>query len=135
MIYMLDTNICIYIIKKKPQAVVKRFTSISTGDVCISSVTLSELAYGAQKSHHKEQNTNALSEFLLPLELMSYDTAAGFCYGEIRSYLEKQGKPIGPMDLMIAAHAKSIGATLVTNNAKEFMRVPGLNIDNWVRSS
>ena len=130
--YLLDTNICIYIIKKKPLQVIDRLRSLALEDVAISSVTLAELEYGIQKSSRPEQNQEALNEFLSPLEILSFDDRAACHYGEIRAYLERSGQPIGAMDLMIAAHARSLSYLLVTNNEKEFVRVPELNVENWV---
>lgn len=129
--YMLDTNICIYIIKKKPPHVLKKFTACELGDICISSVTSAELHYGIQKSLHPHKNKIALDQFMLPLEVRDFDDLAAEKYGEIRVYLEKKGTPIGSMDMMIAAHAASLNITLVTNNKKEFKRVPKLAIEDW----
>ena len=106
--YMLDTNICIYIIKKKPEKVLKKFESFNIGDICISSVTLAELMYGIEKSQHQQKNKAALEEFILPLEIMTFDDKAAIHYGRIRALLEQRGKPIGSMDLMIAAHDESV---------------------------
>lgn len=132
--YMLDTNICIYIIKKQPENVLKKFTLFDVGDICISSITLAELMYGVEKSHHHQKNRIALEEFISPLEIMPFDDAAAYHYGHIRSYLEKKGIPIGPLDLIIAAHAHCLNSTLVTNNTKEFSRIPKLKIENWVNT-
>ena len=131
--YMLDTNICIYIIKKQPENVLKKFTSFTLGDICISSVTFAELMYGIEKSQHHKKNKAALDEFVLPLDILPFDDLSATHYGHIRAYLEKKGTPIGALDLMIAAHAQSINYTLVTNNVKEFTRVPKLKIEDWVR--
>ncbi|MFD2532979.1 type II toxin-antitoxin system tRNA(fMet)-specific endonuclease VapC [Gracilimonas halophila] len=130
--YMLDTNICIYIIKRKPEAVFNRFKELTPGKVGISSITLAEMQYGIGKSSKPDQNQEALNQFLLPLEILDFDTKAAIEYGKIRSALEKKGTPIGSLDTLIAAHAKSVGAILVTNNMKEFNRVPGLSTENWV---
>jgi tRNA(fMet)-specific endonuclease VapC len=130
--YLLDTNICIYIIKRKPQSVFERFKDLIPGSVGISSITLAEMQYGIEKSSRPEQNQQALQQFLLPLEILSFNSAAAVAYGRIRSALEKKGRPIGSMDMLIAAHAKSIGAVVVTNNTKEFERVAGLIVENWV---
>jgi tRNA(fMet)-specific endonuclease VapC len=129
--YLLDTNICIYIIKKSPAHVLEKLTSIQVGDAGISSITLSELEYGVAKSSKPQQNRDALSAFLTPLEILSYDQSAATHYGAIRSYLEKKGILIGPMDLLIAAHALSLSLTMVTNNVREFKRVPDLQLENW----
>lgn len=130
--FMLDTNICIYIIKKRPENVLKKFQSFEVGDICISSITLAELMFGVHKSQHQQKNKIALFEFTTPLDVLSFDDEAANDYGFIRADLEKKGLPIGSLDLMIAAHAKSINATLVTNNKKEFSRVPNLKIEDWV---
>ncbi|MEZ4599145.1 MAG: type II toxin-antitoxin system VapC family toxin [Syntrophotaleaceae bacterium] len=128
---MLDTNICIYLIKQKPPEVLKRFLEYQVGDIAISSITLAELRYGVAKSHYREKNAKALDEFIIPLEILPFDEEATRAYGEIRAALEKAGTPIGSMDLLIAAHAASLDATLVTNNTKEFIRVPGLRVEDW----
>ncbi len=130
--FMLDTNICIYIIKKCPESVLKKFSSLQLGDVCISSITFAELMYGVEKSLHHQKNKAALQEFVLPLDILHFDEEAANCYGHLRAHLEKTGHLIGPMDLMIAAHAQSIHAVLVTNNEKEFSRVPKLKVENWL---
>lgn len=130
--YMLDTNICIYIIKKQPENVLKKFKTLIPSDLCLSSITLGELEYGVQKSQHQHKNHIALQEFILPLSVLPFNEEAAVSYGHLRAALEKQGKPIGALDLIIAAHAKSLKLSLVTNNKKEFMQVPGLKIENWV---
>ena len=129
---MLDTNICIYIIKQQPATVLKRFLEYQIGDICISSITLAELRYGVAKSTHEEKNAKALDEFILPLEIVSFDDAAAHLYGEIRAMLEKAGTPIGAMDMLIAAHALSLRIPLVTNNRREFVRIPALTSIDWV---
>ncbi len=128
---MLDTNICIYIVKQQPVAVLKRFLEYQIGDIGISSITLSELRYGVAKSTHQEKNTKALDEFITPLEIISFDEEAAHIYGDIRAALEKAGTPIGAMDMLIAAHAVSLGIPLITNNIREFVRIPTLNIIDW----
>ena len=130
--YMLDTNICIYIIKKHPIHVLNNLTKKNISDICLSSITLDELEYGVQKSERKAQNSLALTEFLAPIEIMPFDENAAIEFGKVRAYLEKKGTLIGEYDLMIAAHALALDLTLVTNNSKEFKRVPGLKIENWV---
>ena len=127
----LDTNICIFIIKQQPKNVLKRFLEYQAGDIGISSITLSELRYGVAKSQHITKNTKALDEFIVPLEVIPYDEEAALAYGIIRSNLEKAGTPIGSMDMLIAAHAVSLGVTLVTNNTREFVRIPELTIIDW----
>jgi len=131
--YMLDTNICIYIIKKKPAHVIERFRQTPISQIGISSITLSELEYGVVKSSKPDQNQFALAQFLAPLEISSYGDEAAQQYGRLRALLEKQGTPIGSLDMLIAAHVLSIDCILITNNEKEFNRVPNLKIDNWVK--
>lgn len=128
---MLDTNICIYLIKQRPEIVLKRFLDYQLGEIGISSVTLAELRYGVAKSRHRRENANALDEFIIPLEIAPFDEAAAQAYGDIRAALEKSGTPIGSMDMMIAAHAVAMGVTLVTNNTREFSRVPNLCVVDW----
>ena len=130
--YLLDTNICIYIIKKKPVRVFEKFKTLSPGSVAISSITFAEMEYGIHKSSKPEKNREALYQFLLPLDIIDFNAKAASEYGNIRAVLEKKGKPIGAMDLLIAAHARSLGITLVTNNVKEFKRVENLEIVDWV---
>ncbi|MCJ7541559.1 MAG: type II toxin-antitoxin system VapC family toxin [Desulfobacterales bacterium] len=130
---MLDTNICIYIIKKIPAEVIERLRQSRISQVGISSITLSELEYGVAKSLKPERNQLALAQFLAPLEILYYGDEAAQQYGRLRAFLEKQGTPIGSLDMLIAAHVLSIDCILVTNNEKEFSRVPNLKIDNWVK--
>ena len=130
--YMLDTNICIYVIKHKPVTVFQKLKNINPEDVCISSVTYAELVHGVEKSAAVEKNRLALSMLLANMEILDFDVDAADCYGKIRAALEKKGTPIGPLDMMIAAHAQSLGYTVVTNNVKEFSRVSALQIENWV---
>ena len=130
--YMLDTNICIYVIKHKPESVFRKLKKIKPEDVCISSITYAELAYGVEKSAQPERNRLALSMMLSSIEIVAFDDSAAADYGEIRASLEKGGTPIGSLDMLIAAHARSAGCTLVTNNTKEFCRVEGLKLANWV---
>src|SRR4030042_3730058 len=131
--YLLDTNICIYIIKKKPQDVINKLSKIDINDVGISSITLSELEYGIEKSSNPNKNRIALIEFLSIMEIYNYNDIAAKEYGIIRTDLEKKGQIIGSMDLLIAAHAKSMEVILVTNNEYEFKRVKGLIIENWAK--
>ena len=131
--YMLDTNICIYIIKEKPIQILERFRTFSISDIGISSITLCELEFGVEKSQRKQQNRIALTQFLTPLEIEVFDESAAQTYGKIRNYLERNGLSIGYFDTLIAVHALSLEVVLVTNNEKEFSRVPGLTIDNWVQ--
>lgn len=129
---MLDTNICIYIIKNKPQNVREKFKEFDIGDLVLSSITVSELYYGVYKSEHMEKNLLALEHFLKPFDILEYDIKASVAYGKIRADLEKRGQIIGGLDMMIAAHALSCNMILVTNNTKEFQRVKELKLDNWV---
>lgn len=129
--YLLDTNICIYIIKKKPHKVILHLKKLEMFDVCISVITLSELEYGVQKSKQPTQNKIALTEFLAPIKIIAFDERAAYYYGNIRAELERTGKVIGAMDLLIGAHAISLNLPLVTNNEKEFKRIEGLKIENW----
>ncbi len=129
---LLDTDICIYIIKKKPQGVINKLAEYAVSDIGISSVTVAELFYGVEKSARPDKNRDALDEFLTPFEIMPFDDRAAEVYGRIRAVLERKGTPIGSMDMLIAAHALSLGVMLVTNNAKEFKRVPHLQVANWV---
>lgn len=129
--YMLDTNICIYIINKKPEKIFQRFRGMDIGDACISSITFSELVYGVQKSEHKERNSVALMGFLAPLEILPYTDKAAMEYGRIRAVLERTGNLIGALDLLIASHCIAEDLTLVSNNLSEFERVAGLRLENW----
>ena len=128
--YMLGTNICIYLIKKKPPRVLRKFSAYAVGEVAISAITVAELQFGVQKSQYPSQNQRALEEFLAPLTSVGFDNKAAIIYGRIRATLE-QGTPIGSLDTLIAAHALSLDITLVTNNVKEFSRVSGLKLANW----
>ena len=129
---LLDTNICIYIIRRKPDEVLRHFQQYHPGEIGISSITLAELQYGVAKSQAQKRNAEALSEFLISFEILPFSEAATQVYGSIRTLLERQGNIIGAMDLLIAAHAVSLDAVLVTNNVKEFERVPDLKVENWV---
>ena len=131
--YMLDTNICIYIIKRKPEVVLERFFRTEIAQIGVSSITLSELMYGVSKSSKPEQNHIALLQFMAPLEILPYGDDAAQYYGDIRVHLERQGTPIGSLDMLIAAHALSASCTLITNNEKEFIRVPNLKTENWTK--
>ena len=132
---MLDTNTCIAIIKRKPPQVLKRFSAYTVGEIGISWVTLAELEFGVAKSQQLEKNQEALDEFLLPLEIASFDREMARVYGRIRATLEKKGTPIGSLDTMIGAHALTLGVTLATNNVREFSRIKGLTIVDWLASS
>ena len=129
---MLDTNICIYLIKQHLSSVLERFLLHPVGDIGISSITVAEFDYGVSKSRHATKNRVALAQFLSPLAVASFDREAAAVYGRLRATLEQKGAPIGAMDLLIAAHALSLDVRIVTNNAREFRRVPGLRVENWV---
>ena len=131
MSYMLDTNICIYAIKNRPKQVLSRLKENMNQGLFISSITVAELEYGIEKSVNPEKNRASLTRFLSILETLPFDDSAALEFGKIRAFLEKQGTPIGKMDMLIAAHAKSGGLILVTNNVREFIRVPGIMIENW----
>lgn len=130
--FMLDTNLCIYIIRKKPPQVLERFKTFRFSEIGISTITLSELEFGISKSSRPDQNREALIEFLTPLEIVSFNEKAARYYGEIRAFIEKKGKPVGAMDLLIASHAISLSVPLVTNDTRGFKGIPGLQIENWV---
>jgi tRNA(fMet)-specific endonuclease VapC len=129
--YLLDTDVCIYLINKRPSSVLEKLHACRAGDVGVSAVTVAELRYGASKSQRSRQNHEALDLFLAPLEMMAFDESAAIAYGEIRAQLEKAGDPIGPLDMLIAGQAKSLSAVLVTNNVREFRKVKGLKIEAW----
>lgn len=131
MTYMLDTNICIYAIKKKPESVLLRLRDNMEKGLCISSITLAELQYGVYKSAQPKRNAAALMQFLAILEVIPFDDRAATEYGILCAYLQKQGKPIGTMDMLIASHARALSLTIVTNNLREFERVPELKLENW----
>lgn len=129
--YLLDTSICIYVIKRRPIEVLERFNE-AAGHMAISSTTLAELLHGVEKSQHVAKNLKAVEDFCSRLDVIDYDDKASSHYGEIRADLERKGKTIGVNDLHIAGHARSLGAILVSNNLKEFERVDGLRFQNWI---
>ncbi len=131
--YLLDTNICIYIINKKPKIIIDKVISKKQDEVGISTITIAELEYGVARSKYPDQNRIALLEFLVSFSILDFDQYAAIAYGSIRHELEQKGKPIGPMDLMIAAQTISRDLVLVTNNEKEFRRVKNIKIENWSR--
>ena len=131
--YLLDTNICIYIINKKPSSVIKRIQTKQPEQIAISTITQAELEYGIARSRNADQNRIALLEFLFPFLLIDFDQMAAVQYGLIRASLEARGKPIGSMDILLAAQARSRDLILVTNNQKEFHRIEGLKVENWVK--
>jgi tRNA(fMet)-specific endonuclease VapC len=130
--FMLDTNICIALIKRKPSVMLEKLKSQIIGDIGISVITLAELRYGVEKSLCVDRNRQALQEFLLPLEIADFDENAASAYGSVRAALENAGVPIGPLDTQIGAHALSLGVILVTNNIQEFKRIRGLKVENWL---
>lgn len=130
--YMLDTDICIYIIKRKPRSVLKRLESLQPGQLAISAITFAELMNGAKKSQRLEANVAKLNELAELIEIRPFDQKAATFYGDVRSTLEKKGNIIGSNDSLIAAHALSLDWILVSNNEKEFGRVDGLRIENWI---
>ena len=130
--YMLDTNICIYIIKHQPENVIRKFMEHDPDDICISAITYAELAHGVEKSQAREKNRVALMLLLSEIQIVPFDDLAAQVYGVVKADLQKKGTLIGPMDTLIAAHAKALNLTLVTNNTKEFARVDGLELEDWV---
>lgn len=128
--YLLDTDICIYVINQRPQAVLERFLAHEQDGLGISAVTAGELYFGVRKSGSR-RNLHVLRRFLAPLEIADFGADAAQAYGELRHTLEAKGTPIGPLDTMIAAHALALGVTLVSNNLREFKRVPALHLENW----
>jgi len=132
--YLLDTNICIYIINRKDPALLGKLQAHRAEQLCISTITIAELEHGVAKSKRPDQNRVALVSFLVPFTILDFDQAAAAEYGDIRAALESQGQPIGPMDLLLAAQARSRQLVLVSNNEAEFKRVGGLEVENWVEN-
>lgn len=131
--YMLDTNICIYLIKKRPLNFLEKFKSIRKNNLCISVITYAELKYGVERSSSKKMNQRIVTDFVSHLDVLPWNMDAADHYGKLRSSLEKKGTPIGNMDLLIASHALSGKCILVSNNLREFKRVPGLKYENWIK--
>ena len=131
MVLLLDTDICIYLIREKPRSILDRFNQHAVGDLGISVITLAELEYGVSKSSKPAKNKEALDQFVAPLDVAAFDRSATAAYGKLRAMLEKKGQSIGAMDLLIAAHALALNVRLVTHNVREFGRVPGLRIETW----
>jgi tRNA(fMet)-specific endonuclease VapC len=131
--YLIDTNICIYIMNKHPADVITKFKQFELGEIGISTITVSELQYGVAKSTYREKNEVRIEEFMAPFEILTYDLSAAKIYGDIRFQLEKRGQIIGPLDMLIAAHAISQELILITNNDKEFKRITKLQIENWTK--
>ncbi len=130
--YLLDTNICIYLIKQNPPNVVKKFSQHDITEIGISTITIAELEFGVFKSKYQNQNKEALEKFLLFFDVIPFDKISAQVYGYLRCELEKRGTPIGAMDMLIAAQALDKGLVVVTNNSKEFSKVPNLKIENWI---
>lgn len=131
--WLLDTSVCIFLIRRRPEGLLRRLRGIDVAAVSVSSITVAELEYGVARSERPEQNALALAALLAPLTVEPFDDAAAAAYGPVRVALERAGTPIGSMDLLIAAHALALGRTLVTNNTREFERVPGLRVEDWGR--
>lgn len=130
--YLLDTNICIYIAKRQPPEVQKRFAKLASGDVAMSTITFGELQFGSNRSQNRQQSLATLTQLKMAIPVLPLDAEVGEHYGDIRAELQRQGNPIGNNDLWIAAHARAMKLVLVTHNEREFVRVPGLTIENWV---
>jgi tRNA(fMet)-specific endonuclease VapC len=131
LIRLLDTNTCIHIIRRRNPDVLRHLESYDVGEVGVSSITVAELRFGAEKSARPARNHEALERFLVPLEIAEFGVSAASAYGRIRSLLEAKGTPVGPLDTLIAAHAVSLRVTVVTNNVREFVKVPGLEVEDW----
>jgi tRNA(fMet)-specific endonuclease VapC len=131
--YLLDTNICVLLIRQKSQTVLQKLTQHPFTDIAVSAITVAELQYGVAKSVHSTQNQQALDFFLLPLTILPFDEGVATTYGEIRVYLEAQGTPIGAIDTLLAAQAVGHKLIFVTNNVREFVRVPGLSVEDWTK--
>jgi tRNA(fMet)-specific endonuclease VapC len=128
--YMLDTNICIYVIKNRPVGLREQFNRLAE-QICISTITLAELYYGAEKSSRGVENLRAVEQFVARLEALPFFAEAAAHYGQVRAELERAGQPAGPHDMLIGAHARSAGLIVVTNNLREFERIRGLRVENW----
>jgi len=129
--YMLDTNICVYVMKNYPTKLRERFNRLAE-QLCMSSITLGELYYGAEKSARRLENLQAIEHFSARLEVLPFPARAATHYGQIRAELERRSKPVGEHDMLIGAHARAEGLIVVTNNVREFRRMPGLRVENWV---
>jgi len=129
--YMLDTNTCIYVIRTRTVALREKFNTLAE-QLCISSVTLGELHYGAEKSSRRAENLIAIEHFVARLDVLPFGDKAAAHYGQLRAELERAGTPCGPHDIQIGGHARSEGLIIVTNNVREFARMPGLRVENWV---
>jgi tRNA(fMet)-specific endonuclease VapC len=132
--YLLDTNICIYLIRNRPPSVRQKLMAYGIDDIGISIITVAELQVGVERNQHREQAESALEHFLRSITIALFDVQAAIMYGKLQTQLERKGLPIGPLDFLIAAHALSLDSVLVTNNERAFRRVPGLQVENWVAS-
>ncbi len=133
--YMLDTNICIEVIRKRNPKLISKISSIASGEIYLSTIVLAELQFGAAKSADPAKNNRAIIKFCAPFTILPFDNDAAAAYGYVRFGQESKGTPIGPMDTLIASHALSLDLTLVTNNMREFKRINGLKLENWVRKA
>lgn len=131
---MLDTDICVELIRKRPQPLLQRILAATPGSLLLSAVTVAELRYGVEKSRRPETNGKALEAFLRTFRLMAFDEGAAGRYGSVRADLEHRGIPIGPLDTLLGSHALELGATLVTHNVREFSRIEGLSLEDWLTS-
>jgi tRNA(fMet)-specific endonuclease VapC len=129
--YMLDTNICVYLLKDFSGRLGEKFNALAQ-ELCISAITLGELRYGAERSARRERNLEGLAQLVARLDVLPFSAAAAAHYGQLRAELQRIGRPAGPLDMLIGGHARSEGLTLVTNNVREFARMPGLRVENWV---
>ena len=130
--YLLDTNICVELIRRRPASLLARLLRFETGDICLSTITVAELQYGVRKSRYPEQNAAALEAFLLPFDVRPFTDAAALLYGRVRAELEARGEPIGSFDTLLAAHALALHVPIVTPNTREFSRVDGLDVEGWL---
>jgi tRNA(fMet)-specific endonuclease VapC len=131
--YVLDTNICVALIRQKSQTVIQNITKHAISDIVVSTITIAELQYGVQKSQAVQQNQQALNQFLIPFLILDFDYPATLAYGRLRTALEAQGTPIGSLDMLIAAQVVAHSLILVTNNIKEFQRIPNLQLEDWTQ--
>ncbi|MDJ1182190.1 type II toxin-antitoxin system tRNA(fMet)-specific endonuclease VapC [Roseofilum casamattae] len=129
---LLDTDICVYTINRRDPKLLERLQSYSVGEVGISAITYAELRFGVENSARREENSDRLERFLLPLEILPFDEAAGVCYGRLRTELKRAGSIVGNNDLLIASHALSLNLAIAANNLREFSRVPNLQVEQWI---
>lgn len=129
--YMLDTDTCIYVMKRLPPGLSERFNTLA-GELCMSCMTLAELHFGAEKSARRVDNLRELENFAARMEVLPFTTAAAAHYGQLRAHVERAGTPVGSFDLLIGAHARAEGLIVVTNNVREFARLPGIQVETWI---